>query len=78
MHHDVDVADFLITAHLAGRVIGFVDRLAVGQQVDDVNAHPPLVQRANRVPSVRSNLFAPFQRGNGESFSAPIATAGET
>ena len=44
MLHDVDVADLLVAAHLAGGVIGFVSRFAVGPQVDDVNARPPLVR----------------------------------
>jgi hypothetical protein len=38
MLHDIDVADLLVAAHLAGRVIGVVSRLAVGPKVDHIHA----------------------------------------
>ena len=49
--HDVNVADLLVATHLAGRVIGFVRRLAVGSQVDHVHAAPPFMGHAQLIPA---------------------------
>jgi hypothetical protein len=55
----VDVADLLVAAHLAGRVIGFVRRLAVGAQVDHVHAVPPLVGHSRLVPTAAAHTKSP-------------------
>ena len=58
--HDVDVADLLVATHLAGGVVGLVCRPTVGSQVDHLNARPPLVRHASRVPSVPAHACSPI------------------
>ena len=53
--HDVDVADLLVAAHLAGCVIGFVRRLAVGPQVDHIHAVPSFVGHPRLIPSISAH-----------------------
>ena len=65
--HDVDVADLLVAAHLAGRVIGIVRRLAVGPQVDHVHAVPSFVGHARLVPSISAHASSLHLRIPGTS-----------
>jgi putative DNA primase/helicase len=60
VRHDVDVADLLVPAHLAGGVVGLVRGPAVGTQVDDVHALPPLVGHARLIPTTSTHAFTCF------------------
>src|SRR5690606_30466955 len=53
--HDVDVANLLVAAHLAGRVIGFVGRLPIGPQVDNIHAVPAFMRYARLVPAATTH-----------------------